>query len=196
MGQHRRPYVLTDRFRRLERREVDGALLAKVQSLYDKGRYLDAYAEATTAGPLQAWSGAEALVLGARVASNIGAERVGRLLILRAQRENPDHPRVALHYAYVLREHRGPMASWSQALSFERREDLSDELRADLVALRATIAAIYRDFETAETLLDRAFALHPGSRWLLVEKAEVLELEERREEALAALDQALSLDAW
>jgi tetratricopeptide (TPR) repeat protein len=196
MGQRRRPHVLTDRFPRLERREVDGDVLARVQSLYDEGRYLDAHVVASTAGPLQAWSGVEALVLGARLAGNIGAERVARLLILRAQREHPDHPRVALHYAYVLREHRGPMASWSHALSFERREDLSNELRADLIGLRATIAAIYRDFETAESLLDRAFALHPGSRWLLVEKAEVLELGERREEALAALDQALSRHAW
>lgn len=196
MSRKRRSFVLTQSFKRSERREVDGALLVRLQSLYEAGHYLDAFVLAGTAGPLQAWRGADALELASRLAGNIGNERLGRLLILRAHRDHPLSAKVGLHHAYHLLDFRGPMAAWEQAVRFEARKDISEESRADFLALRARVAAGYRDFETAEALLEAAFALRPRSPWLQVEKATILGIQEQREEALAALDEALVLRPW
>src|SRR5215470_2326010 len=57
----RSSFVLTERFRRSERVEVDPEVTARVRALYEGGRYLDAFEAARAGGPLQAWRGAEAL---------------------------------------------------------------------------------------------------------------------------------------
>jgi tetratricopeptide (TPR) repeat protein len=191
----RRSFVLTERFRRSERVDVAPEVTAGVRALYERGRYLDAFEAARAGGPLQAWRGAEALEIGARLAGNVGAERLGELLIIRAHREHPHDPAIAVHYGLHLVS-RGPMVAWNHAIQFERREKVPEEQLADLLALRAVIAGQYRDYETAEALLARALALSPRSPWVLVEKALVLLSQERREEALSTVDQALLLRPW
>ena len=192
----RRTLVLTERFRRSERVDVTPAVVDRVRALYECGRYLDAFEASRPAGPLQAWQGAAALEIGARLAVNVGGDRLGRLLISRGQRAHPNDPSIAVHYAHHLCDHRGPMAAWSHAVQFERREQVPEIHLAELLGLRARLAAEYRDFETAEALLARAFTLMPGYPWLLVEKAVVLLCQERREEALGTLDEALQLRPW
>jgi cellulose synthase operon protein C len=192
MADKRRSFALTQSFARSQRRRVDGALLDQVLVHYEAGRYLDAFKLASTAGPLQSWTGANALATGARLAANLTAERLSHLLITRAHREHPEDAHVALFYAYHLVERQGPMAAWRYAADVEEMETPTDACRADFLALRARIAATYRDFDTAWRFLERAFAVEE-SPWLLVEKAAVLQAQERRQEALATVEQALEL---
>jgi tetratricopeptide (TPR) repeat protein len=192
----RRSFVLTERFKRSQRVDVDPRLVEHVRELYEGGRYLDAFEASRIAGPLQAWKGAAALEIGARLASNVGGDRIGYLLALRAHREHPGDAAIALLLGFHLANVRGPMAAWEHLRRFEARQPIPEERLAEILALRAHIAGGYRDFETAERLLARAFALQPGSAWLRVEQASVLLAEERREEALSALDEALHLRPW
>jgi tetratricopeptide (TPR) repeat protein len=192
----RRSFVLTERFRRSERVDVDPAVVDRVRALYDAGRYLDAFEASRAAGPLQAWQGSAALEIGSRLAGNLGGDRVARLLLIRAHRAHPHDPGIAVHYGHHLCQQGGPMAAWNHALRFERHERVPETHLAELLGMRARIAAEYRDFETAQALLGRAFTLAPGYHWLLVEKAAVLLSQERREEALGALDESLQAAPW
>src|SRR6185436_19699328 len=53
-----------------------------------------------------------------------------------------------------------------------------------------------RDFDAAESLLQRAVETAPHSPWVQVCRSFVLEREDRYEEALAAAQQALALRPW
>ena len=196
MARKRRPNLLTQAFRTSERREVDAALLERVRDVYERGRYLDALTEAERAGPLQSWSGAVAAEIGSRLAMNLGGERLGRLLVVRGHRAHPAADTLARQYAFSLVMFRGPLAGWAYALRFVQQHSVSEEVRAELLALRARIAAEYRDFDTAERLIRDALALRPSSPWLKVEQSYVLLCQERREHALTPLDEALRLSPW
>ncbi len=63
-------------------------------------------------------------------------------------------------------------------------------------SIRAGIAAGYRDFDTAWKLWNEAVAVYQPTAWLQVEKCSILSCEERRDEALEALDEALVMRPW
>lgn len=179
-----------------DRVAVPEATLSEALALYDSARYVDACRVALTAGPLQHWRGAPALVFGSRLAGNVGAPRLSALLISRAFREAPDSPEAAVHYSYHLGLRRGPLAAWRCALRAEGQPGMAPHFLADLKAHRAVIAAGYRDFATAWRLWDEAHALEPDNPWVFVEKAAVLSCQERRLEALEAIDYSLALHPW
>lgn len=182
--------------RRHDRVEIPEAVLQRVRSLYEAGRYVDAYQVTREAGPLQAWRGSQAQTLAYRLANNLGAPRLASLLILRALRETPHDPETAVHFGYYTMGRRGPAAAWRHALQAETLPGIDTDSLADLKANRACIAGIYRDFEVAWTLWNEATVIHQVSPWLLVEKSSILLNQEKREEALEALDESLALRPW
>jgi tetratricopeptide (TPR) repeat protein len=179
-----------------DRVQLDEALLEQAQGLYDRGRYLDAWEIVGPLGPLQAWSGAKAQVLGYRLGQQVGASRAAALLITRARREHPRDARVAVFYGYHLSDRGGPLAMWENAKRVGELAEPGPRERADLLAQMARVAATYRDFGTASRLLDEADSLRPGSPWLAVERAGLLQAEERNEDALAAAEAALEIQPW
>ncbi len=157
--------------------------MQEVQALYDAGLYLQALARADSVAPLAEWRGAEQRVLAGRLALRLGGQRLGETHHLRAMRE-PDSGDCALYYAAAARLRRhGPWATW-RMLACPRRGDDPQAL-ADLLALEARIAGTLRDFELAERRLQEAEALRPDHPWLRIERANVLELQDRYDEALA-----------
>lgn len=147
--------------------------------------------------PLRNWEGAEPRLMAGRIAMNLGAPRLGRAIHARAFREHPDHPEVAYYYARGMLEIRGPLA----AIEFCREsgklfDGADDGIRADWIAMRAYLAATYRDFENADDLLAAAEALAPQRPWICVERSVVLELQDRCEEALAAARRSLEFAPW
>lgn len=190
-------YKLKDGFTSDRRVSVPGEVVQQVRSAYDSGRYMDAYALAMAgAGPLQAWRGHEAQVIAARLSNNLGADRLSSLLLTRAHRERPQDAETRLHYGYHVLHRRGPMSAWSLAAKPESCENLTPELHADLIALRAAVAVLYRDFNVAESLLASALKLDPESAWLATEQARFLQAQEKRGEALCRLDEALQIRPW
>lgn len=179
-----------------QRNPVPEALLAAGLSFYKQGRYLDAFAAVQSAGPLQSWTGASALTFGYRLAGNLGASRLASLLICRGYREDPLNPDAAVYYGYRLQQYKGPLPAWKHALQVETLPGLTTGHRADVLTMRAFIAAQYRDFETAWKLWGEASALSPGDPWIITEKAAILLCQEKRVEALEAVDEALAERAW
>ncbi|MBK7875619.1 MAG: C39 family peptidase [Planctomycetes bacterium] len=161
--------------------------------LYEDGRALQALRLGEEALPLRQWPGADGRILAARVASRLGGERLARALILRARRAEPTHARVHYYHASYRLSEGGAHAAWELLRGFEPPTDADATLRADFLALRASLLATFRDFERAEAVLGEADSLAADRPWLLVTRSHVLELEDEYAKALDAAFGALEL---
>ena len=69
-------------------------------------------------------------------------------------------------------------------------------VRSDWLAFHACVLGRFRDFDAAESYLRRAEEVCPDQPWTCLERAFLLELEDRYEESLAASRRALELRTW
>lgn len=134
------------------------------------------------------------MLLGSRLANNVGAPRTAGLLLTRAFRRTRLDPRTRLHYAYRLMQKRGPWPTWQFLEETPASDDLDTE--ASLIAFRGVICAIYRDEEAASSYLQKARHLLPESPWVWSEWSRVHEYLDRHDEAISAARQALSFRPW
>ncbi|HVE40685.1 MAG TPA: tetratricopeptide repeat protein [Planctomycetota bacterium] len=176
--------------------EIAAPDLQRVRDLYDRGLYLQAWKAAEALGPLRAWRGTPARVLAGRLAGNLGASRLGRVLHFRAWRDDRENPEALYSYGYALLDRRGPLDAWNALRPWGDFAGAPDALRSDLYALRAEIAAILRDFDTAEHWLARAEKLTADRAWTCVARARILEHEDRYVDAVEVLRKALELRPW
>lgn len=176
--------------------EPSPADFAVIEALYESGRYLQAFDAARKHGPLREWGGSRPRVLAARIAGHVGAPRLARAMQIRAYRDDPHHPEVLYYYAWALSERNGPYAAWRFLNKTGDLPDASPELRAAWYAEHAQILARLRDFEAAEQWVERALNVSPDFPWAHVARGEVLEYEDRYNEALAAVERALVLRPW
>lgn len=189
------PTRLTERTPRSARVPVAGDVVARVTGLYEAGLYVDAYEASKVAGPLGAWSGAEALVIASRLAGNLGSVRLGSLLITRAHREHPRSGTVRSFWCHHLLGRHGPIVAEREARAAEAQVDdtWSSESRSDLLALRARVAATYRDGDASAALIARARAMSPNDPWPVTTASIAADLEDRPEQALALAREALAM---
>jgi tetratricopeptide (TPR) repeat protein len=176
--------------------EISAEDLRGVRDLYDRGLYLQAWKAAEMLGPLRQWRGTSARVLAGRLAGNLGAQRLGRVLHFRTWRDDRSSLEALYSYAYALLDRRGPLDAWNALKPGGDFADAPDALRSDLYALRAEIASLLRDFDTAEHWLARAEKLTADRAWTHVARARVLEHEDRYEEALDVVRKGLALRPW
>ena len=172
------------------------ARLQAIERLYEDGRVYDAFVLGQSFGPLTRWPGVAGLVLAGRIAMNLGAARLGRQLHVRAHRADPRDPRATYYYARAVLERRGPLAVIDLCQRVGNLPDAPPDVRADWLSFRATIAAIYRDFDTADDLLDESERLAPDRPWTQIERAGVCEASDRFDRALSAARRSLELKPW
>jgi len=176
---------------------VQPAELASVLDLYQRGLCLQAYQLAQSLGPLAAWTGTEARLLAGRLAVHLGAPRLCNYMHLMAWRQDRTHPEACYYCARTLLDRRGPLAAWR----FLRRvgelpPDAPIRVRSDWLAFQASVLGRFRDFDASESYLSRAEEVCPNQPWTCIERAFLLELEDRYEESLAASRRALELQPW
>ncbi len=170
--------------------------LERIRDLYDRGLYLQAHGIATRYGPFHGWTGTAARIMAGRLAGNIGARRLACALHMTTWRADRAHPEALYYHAYALLDRRGPLAAWEALRPGGEFKDVAPRHRADLFALVAEVMATLRDFDTADQWLARAEEIAPDRVWIEVERARILELEDRYEEALAAARRSLGLRPW
>ena len=173
--------------------EATTQLLAEVQALYDRALYRQAWQRGRPLGELKAWPGIEGRILAGRLAWCFGDSRLGDALFNLAWRSNRSNPKALYYRSLVILHRRGPLHSWRFLRARGELEGACVELRADWLAQHAAALAQLRDFGRAAEYLDRAEALAPDRPWVWVERAAVLDEEDRREEALEAAERALRL---
>jgi tetratricopeptide (TPR) repeat protein len=170
--------------------------LRHILALYQQGLCLQAYERAQMFGPLATWASAPARVLAGRLAVNLGAPKLAYWLHLRAWRADRGDPEARYFYGRSLFERRGPLAAWKFLQRLGDMPDAPAEVRADWLAFHAYVLGRLRDFDAAENWLARAEEVCPGRPWVSLERAYLLELEDRYEESLAAARRSLELRPW
>lgn len=171
--------------------------LSQVTRLYDEGRYLAAYRQADALGPLTKWTGAAGRLIAGRMANNLGAPRLGDILHWLAFREHPEDPSVQYFYAFRLLTTKGPLAAWNFMRARGALESAPVDVQAHWAALWASVLSALRDFERADHWLCRAEQVCAAERpWILVEKAHVLQCQDRFDEALTAALDSLQIHSF
>src|SRR5579859_7197963 len=170
--------------------------LAPVQELYDQGLMIRAFEASKAIGPLRQWRGAAGRVLAGRLANNLGAPRLGRVLHRLAHREDPRDPEAAYFNVFAVFERRGPFFVRELLREKPDLSGASDKRRAEWFTLHARLAGDFRDFAEADRWMKKALDLAPEDSWVLVERAGVLERQDRYPEALASVRRALGLRPW
>src|SRR4051812_40137944 len=151
--------------------QISPSQLQDVLGLYEQGQLLKAHGLADAFGPLRHWEGTAARVMAGRLATHLGAPRLGRALHWLARRHDPQDPQALYYYPVGLFGRRGPLPAWEFLARTGDLPDAPADPRADWLSLHAMVAGWVRDFETAEGWLGRAEALSPDSPWLCIERA-------------------------
>jgi tetratricopeptide (TPR) repeat protein len=160
---------------------------------YHRGQAVDALHCAQTFSPINSWAGVEECVLAARIATSTGAPGLANRLTVRAWRTDKTHPVAQAQFGFELCTHRGPLAAWLALREWPLRPEATAVQQAELLALRGSAAADLRDFASAETLLDRAASLGTKDPWVHLQRAHLLERQDRVEEALETAAAACTL---
>src|SRR5690606_39024235 len=106
----------------------------------------------------------------------------------------PDNPEVIYYRALQLFERRGPYFCWEFVKEQDEKFSTANaDVASSWSALRGQIAAMLRDFDLADTWLRKANESNPQSPWVLVCQAFAYECEDRYDEALETIEQALKL---
>jgi tetratricopeptide (TPR) repeat protein len=176
---------------------VSPAQLTPLMDLYQRGQCLQAYRLAEAIGPLPDWTGSDARLLAGRLAIHLGAPRLTYRMHLLAWRQDRAHPEACYYHARALQDRRGSLTAWRflQRIG-ELPADAPVNVRSDWLAFHGCVLGRFRDFDAAETYLRRAEETNPDQPWTCMERAFVLEMEDRYEESLAASRRALELRPW
>jgi len=167
-----------------------------ILSLYESGTYVAAWQHAQTLPPFHEWTGAAALTIAGRLLGNLEAPRLAHWLHARAWRENRGHPEAAYYRGSGIARRFGPLRALRFLDSLAPLPESATESRANLLALRATTLATFRDFERAEAHLKAAMEIDGGSAWLWVEHAWCMERADRYAVALESGQRALAMKPW
>lgn len=176
--------------------KADADLLTPVVDLYRRGLFLQAYAASEPLGPPESWEGTEARIWAGRLANALGAPQLGRVLHRLAWRDDPDNCQARYFYALSIFHRRGPWAAWERMRRMSPLTNATSTTLADWCALEAHLAAIFRDFQKADWWIAEAIDLAPDRAWVWIERAVVLDAEDRRDEALQSAERALELRPW
>src|SRR5262249_20734796 len=147
-------------------------------------------------GPYRRWSGAAARVMAGRVAFHLGGTRLGRWLHVWAHRADRADPEAAYYYGRAVLDRRGPLAAWRFLRGQGELDGAPGYLRPVGRALRGWAGGGPGASAAAGAGRARARALAPAEPWPWIERAALLEMEDRHEESLAAARRALELRPW
>lgn len=162
-------------------------LLGQVRALYARGLSRQAWDQACLLwGEPGNWTGADQLIIAARMAYQLGMVRSARYFVLRAWRRHPKHAAVRYFYAREVLAQRGPVPALRLIRQWESPRG-DTKLQSDWVILFAEANLALRDWDVAERYLVEAAEIDPDNRWLRVIRSEFYERQDRYQEALDAV---------
>ncbi|WP_415909481.1 tetratricopeptide repeat protein [Oleiharenicola sp. Vm1] len=178
-------------------REPDAPALRELHDLYDAGRHLDAHQSLARFAPLADWRvSVPALLLGGRLAHVLGDSTLSDRLHTRAYRIAPEDEDAVYYFAQRRWNKHGPLETLHFLRARSRPAEPATLTQAHTRLLEARALSLYRDFSTANDLVEQVLVRFPDDAWGWVEKSYVLEREDRVEAALAAAREASRLRPW
>ncbi len=158
-----------------------------------RGLFLDALQTLRQQGPLRDWSGPDRVEV-AWIVRGLGAPRMAIWHVLRAYREAPESLAVRNSYAYEMISDRGPLETLEFLQANQKATD-SDPPKERLywTWLFAIAYMTLRDFSAAGRYINQMEALghRPDVVWFA--RANMLERQDRYDEAIQAINRAIEL---
>ena len=171
-------------------------VLGRVLELYDDGQYVQAYAAGRSLGRLPDWPGTEGRVMAGRLAVHLGAPKLSWVMLQTAYRRDPTNAE-ACFYAGASRLSRfGPVAAWRFQREVGELRGASAGVAAIWFGLRALVLGALRDFHRADNWMKRAEEASPDDPFVCVQRAGLLEMQDRRDEALIVGRRAMEIRPW
>ncbi len=165
----------------------------KVQELYDRNLFLDAFAQTDEywkpSVRFEDLSVAE-LILGGRLASRLGSSRLSRKLFKLAVERDPTDPAALYFSSYLFGRTRNV---FHMLRAFETKPELEgadSEIQSSRLAYHAVLYASVRDFDRAHHYISRAREQEAHDSWVLSCESDVFGAEDRWPEALEAAEEA------
>ena len=191
-------FAISDLFKNMAQfiKVPDDAVVENILAVYVRGLTVDALRRAETFAPLAHWGGVAQATLAARIAINAGAPRLAMRLSVRAWHTDRNHPSARIQFGYQLLERRGPLAAWRAMRQWQPLPSAEKEPQAELLGLEARVATELRDFAAAEKILGRAEELDGNDAWIRLQRAHLLEKQDRVEEALDIARAATALHPY
>ncbi len=168
--------------------------LAHIEELFERSLHLQAWHAALQISALDRWEGTYARLLAGRIASALGAQKLGRKFHFSAYRKDKKDWGARLCYARLLLQSRGPIETWQFLRKYDTDPTLAasdPQVHSDWLAFHTQVLGQLRDFDNAEQWMANAEKIGPTNNWLWVERAELFELQDRYEDALGVLRFAL-----
>ena len=165
-------------------------VFTEMRALYNKGLYRQALTLGESHwGPWQTWPECEHSIYAGRMLSNLGLSRKGLAQMYRTWRRHRAHPMAQYYYLRSLSATRGPLRTLKAFSEFEAPSvDDNANLAADWLALKSSVYAQYRDWETAENLMAQANEASPGRNWIKMESAYLSEAQDQYQLALNTVE--------
>ncbi|MBI5534165.1 MAG: C39 family peptidase [Deltaproteobacteria bacterium] len=158
--------------------------IERIDKLCEQALYLQAWTAAQALGPLEQWKDADGWVVGARLATHLGAPALARRLCARAYRRAPSDARVRARTAMHWIEKRGPLEIHELLTSRPLHSASPGPRMAEYHVARAQVAIVMRDFETADQQLARVGECNPEECILPLMRSARLQAEDRLQDAL------------
>jgi len=172
------------------------AELEEIIELQQRGRFLQAWEIAQRFAEPKKWDRVDARLVGARLVSALGADRLGSVLHVVNHRAHPDDPRTFLYYAFELGRRSTRLQLIQRLDEFLKHPKLEDSQRSDLLSYQGWLYGQFRDFERSDQLLADALEAKPDNAWAMVQQAELLSDQDRYEESLEKSRAALEMRPW
>jgi tetratricopeptide (TPR) repeat protein len=163
---------------------VSEGQLEEIEQHLEQGLFLRAYQVSRQIGPLTEWNGCDACVCAGRLAYNLGAPRLSRVLLRRAYTQHPDSLRAYVYELSRVHESYGPVAAlrFLDTAPAPKNGEPGDTLA--LLLGKSLLFGKFRDFSSANRYLKAAERIDPTDRSVLLQRCILHELEDRYEEAL------------
>jgi len=165
--------------------------LTSCQSLYDRGRFVDAYRELLRVEGIAEPSHADLvkfttvpeLVLACRICFQLEFGTTACLLMRRMWQLAPDDPKTLRYRLYYLEGRMRWIEAWELSRTTDRPPGADDEETALWLTACSDLAGFYRDFETAHQQLETATNLQPDDPWYRLKQAQLVFAQDRHKEA-------------
>ncbi len=173
----------------------DGKLYEELEELIKEDQMLTIWNKIEGYRPLAEWPAGEPRRMAALIASRLGDRRLSVVLDYLNYRTHRNHPKFALYYHYsrLVMATQPVVIKAIDVILGQSRSEMEPELLADYLVYKAWLLATVKDFGRANILVEEAKDVAPEYAWVYVQESDILEKQDRYEEANRAVDYALRL---
>lgn len=172
----------------------DENTLARIKALNHDARFIDSWDLIRDLAPPEQWQTPLARLRGAHVIERIGGAKRARKIVFKEWRYRESRALAREDVFWYLQNHRCAFDAWLWLGRHAPAADEPTERQVEYFGMQASALIKLRDFSSAGDCIDRGLASGLFQRYFLSLKAESLQAQDRREEALEQIAAVTTAD--